>query len=156
MRHEMMMVYLDGYTHSYHTCNTYIRAHTWVRGRYPSCTDTLSFFFVFFFFLTYTYICSYTYICTYTHTHIYIHTYVNIHIPMTMHTQVRGRYPSCTVYILPSIPGWGGDTPAASTAHFFWTLHTQVRGRYPSCTLTCISIPALRQGEWVGLFVLFI
>ena len=24
-------------------CNTYIRAHTWVRGGYPSCTDTLSF-----------------------------------------------------------------------------------------------------------------
>ena len=127
-----------------------------------------SFVFFLFFFLTYTYICSYTHICTYKHTHIYIyihihsyihiytHTYVNIHIPVTMHTQVRGRYPSCTVYILPSIPGWGGDTPAAPTAHFFWTLHTQVRGRYPSCTLTCISILALRQGEWVGLFALFI
>ena len=153
--------------HIIHLIHTYIRAHTLVRGRYPSCTDTLSFFCFFFFnihihMLIYTYMHInthiYTYIYIHTHTYIYIytHTYVNIHIPVTMHTQVRGRYPSCTVYILPSIPGWGGDTPAAPSAHFFWTLHTQVRGRYPSCTLTCISIPALRQGEWVGLFALFI
>ena len=111
-------------THSYHTCNTYIRAHTRVRGRYPSCTDTLSFFFVLFCFLVYIYIYvhihTYAHIHTYTYIYIYTHTYVNIHIPATMHTQVRGRYPSCTVYILPRhcIPGWGGDTPAAPSAHF--------------------------------------
>ena len=97
--------------HIIHVIHTYVHTLGW-GGDTPAAPTLFRFFLVFF--LTYTYICSYTYICTYTHTYIYIHTYVNIHIPVTMHTQVRGRYPSCTVYILHSIPGWGGDTPAAS------------------------------------------
>ena len=139
--------------HIIHLIHTYV--HTlWWGGDTPAAPTLFRFFFFFnihIHMLIYTYMHInthiYIYIYTHTHTYIYTHTYVNIHIPVTMHTQVRGRYPSCTVYILPSIPGWGGDTPAAPSAHFFWTLHTQVRGRYPSCTLTCISIPALRQGE---------
>ena len=133
--------------HIIHVIHTYVHTLRW--GGDTPAAPTL-----FRFFLTYTYICSYTYICTYTHIYIYTHTWTYIspwpctlrwgEIPQlhrlhtTLHNWVRERY------------------PAAPTAHFFWTLHTQVRGRYPSCTLTCISIPALRQGEWVGLFVLFI
>ena len=85
--------------HSYHTCNTYIRAHTQVRGRYPSCTDTLS---LFFFLSIHIHICSYTYICTYTHTynlHIYTHTW----------TYISPRL--CTLR-------WGGDTPAAPFTYY--------------------------------------
>ena len=68
-----------------------------MRGRYPSCTDTLSFFV----FLTYTYICSYTYICTYTHTYIYIYTHTWTYISPWL----------CTLR-------WGGDTPAAPFTYY--------------------------------------
>ena len=60
------------------------------------------------------------------HTHTYMFIYIHMHIYTDTH------------------------------AHFFWTLHTQVRRRYPSFTLTCISIPAIRQGEWVGLLVIYL
>ena len=149
--------------HIIHLIHTYV--HTlWWGGDTPAAPTLFRFFF-----LTYTYICSYTYICTYKHTHIYIyiyiyihthihihtHTYVNIHIPVTMHTQVRGRYPSCTVYILPSIPGWGGDTPAAPTAHFFPNFAHSGEGEIPQLHLnmykhTCIT------ARGMGGFICFI
>ena len=133
--------------HIIHVIHTYVHTLRW--GGDTPAAPTL---FRYYFFLVYIYI--YVHIHTYAH----IHTYVNIHIPATMHTHVRGRYPSCTVYILPRhcIPGWGWRYPGCTLCTFFWTLHTQVRGRYPSCTLTCISIHALRQGEWVGLLVIYL
>ena len=102
--------------HIIHVIHTYVHTLGW--GGDTPAAPTLFRLFGFFwgFFSIHIHICPYSYICTYTHIHIYtIHTYVNIHILATMHTQVRGRYPSCTVYILPRhcIPGWGGDTPAA-------------------------------------------
>ena len=94
------------YTHSYHTCNTYIRAHTWVRGGYPSCTDTLSFFLCF---LAYTYI--YVHIHTYAHKHTHIYTYIHIY---TYTHILEHTYPRDHAH---SGEG-GGDTPAAPFTYY--------------------------------------
>ena len=125
--------------HIIHVIHTYVHTLGW--GGDTPAAPTLFRCFLGVFFGIHIHICSYTYICTYTHTHIYIyiytHTYVTIHIPATMHTQVRGRYPSCTVYILPRhcIPGWRGDTPAAPTAHFFLNFAHSGEGEIPQLHL---------------------
>ena len=91
--------------HIIHVLHTYVHTLEW-GGDTPAAPTLFRVFF-----LVYIYI------------YVHIHTYTHMYIPATMHTQVRGRYPSCTVYILPRhyIPGscgWGGDTPAAPSAHF--------------------------------------
>ena len=78
--------------HIIHVIHTYVHTLRW--GGDTPAAPTL-----FHFFSIHIHIYSYTYICTYTH--IYIYTHIRVHTPETMHTQVRGRYPSCTVYILP-------------------------------------------------------
>ena len=130
--------------HIIHVIHTYVHTLKWW-GRYPSCTDTLSCFFV-------VYIYIYVHRHTYAHIHTctYIHTYVNIHIPATMHTQVRGRYPSCTVYILPRhcIPGWGGDTPAAPSAHFSELCTLRWGGDTPAAPWHVLAYMHYGKGNW--------
>ena len=82
----------------------------------------------------------------YTHIHIYtIHTYVNIYILATMHTQMRGKYPSCTVTYYLDIAYLGeGEIPRLHPLHSFLNFAHSGEGEIPQLHLdmylhTCIT-----------------
>ena len=146
--------------HIIHVIHTYVHTLEW-GGDTPAAPTLFRVFFGFFIAYTYIYVHIHTYAHIHTHTHIYIYIYI--------HTCTYISPRPCTLR-------WGGDTPAAPFTyyldisylgegeiprlhplHIFSELCTlRWGGDTPAAPWPCISIPALRQGEWVGLLVIYL